>query len=385
MASMRRLTWIAVFCLGSGLRAGAADAPPGEATRAEMREIFSALSDILPVCVSLDRLETPGARDTVRSGLAKIAAHADALAKHADGSQAELASRGEFLAGQARHAEARFAAGRAVDARFVALNLTESCVGCHSRLPSDKDAPFAAKLIDDSKLQDLSASERARLAIATRQFDRALDLYEAELTKPAATDGEFVRQPDLVEYLIVAVRVKRDPERAATLLGKLEAQKSTPPDLRRSLGPWRSTLRAEGKAVRETPSLARAHAFVDAGRRARPYQFSKAGLVDDLLASSVLHRLVEEPALAKPDRAEAYYLLGLTDAQVSSSPWLSDAAWYLESAIQTAPHSATARRAFDAYEDMTLLEWSGSAGTAIPDDVTRNLDRLRALAGASQP
>jgi hypothetical protein len=37
-------------------------------------------------------------------------------------------------------------------------------------------------------------------------------------------------------------------------------------------------------------------------------------------------------------------------------------------------------RAFEAYEDMTILEWTGSAGTEMPADVTRELDRLRALA-----
>jgi hypothetical protein len=56
-----------------------------------------------------------------------------------------------------RRASARFASGRLVDARFVALRLTESCIGCHSRLPSDEDAPFASKLIDDAKLGALNS------------------------------------------------------------------------------------------------------------------------------------------------------------------------------------------------------------------------------------
>ena len=63
-----------------------------------------------------------------------------------------------------------------------------------------------------------------------------------------------------------------------------------------------------------------------------------------------------------------------------SSPWLSDADWYLATAVRTAPHTAIAARAFEAYEDMTTLEWTGSAGTQMPDDVVEELDRLRALA-----
>jgi hypothetical protein len=321
----------------------------------------------------------------VRSQLARIAERADALARHADAGQADLASRGRVLADDARRASERFASGRYVDARFVALHLTDSCVGCHSRLPSDKDAPFAAKLFDDKKLRDLSPSERARLAVATRQFDKSLDLYEALLTSPSPPEGEVTRGADLTEYLIVAVRVKRDPERAARLLDKLERRPETAPDVRRECDPWAVTLRSEGKALSEKPSLARARSLVEAGRRARPYAFSRAGLVDDLIASSILHALLEDPKQPTAERAETYYLLGLTDAQVRASPWLSDAAWYLMSAIETAPHTSIAQKAFDAYEDMTLLSWTGSAGIDLPPDVMAELDRLRALAGSKKP
>lgn len=380
---MRRfapLAWIAGLCLALAPHGRAAETPPDPATRDAMREIFAALREILPRCLSTEGLAAPGDREVVSAEFEKIAARADVLAKHAGSSRADFATRGAVLADDARHAAARFASGRLVDARFVALHLTESCVGCHSRLPSDKDAPFASKLIDDAKLGALSPVERARLAIATRQFDKALDLYEGVLTGPPPRTGEAVRTPDLVEYLIVAVRVKRDPKRAAALLEKLQKRPETPPDIRREIGPWLATLRSEGKAVYPEPSLARARELVESGKRAREYPYSKAGLIDDLLASSMLHRLLEDPALKTNDRAEVYYLLGVTDSTVRSSPWLSDADWYLASAIRTAPHTPVAARAFNAYEDMTILEWSGSAGTQLPDDVVEELDRLRVLA-----
>jgi hypothetical protein len=345
-----------------------------------MQEIFTALTEILPRCLSSERFAAPGEREVVSAEFAKIAANADALAKHLDPADADFASRGAVLADDARRAAARFSSGRLVDARWVALHLTESCVGCHSRLPSDKDAPFAAKLIDDAKLKDLSPSQRARLAIATRQFDKGLDLYEEVLTSPPAQADEAVRTPDLTEYLIIAVRVKRDPERAEKLLEKLEKQPQIPPDLRRQIGPWLATLRAEGKVVHEPPTLTRARALIASGKKVRDYPYSKAGLMDDLLASSVLHRLIEDPALGKPERAEAYYLLGVSDSQVRSSPWLSDSAWYLATAVLTAPHTRIAQRAFETYEDMMILEWSGSSGTNLPPDVLEDLDRLRALA-----
>jgi hypothetical protein len=359
----------------------AGDTPPTDpATRAAMQKIFKALTEVLPRCLSNEGFTAPSDREIVSAELAKIAANADTLAKHTGSASADFASRGAVLADDARRASARFVSGQLVDARFIALHLTESCVGCHSRLPSDKDAPFAAKLIDDAKLATLTPVERARLAVATRQFDKALDLYEAALAGPRPSAGETVRTPDLVEYLIVAVRVKRDPKRAAALLEQLEKRPEAPAHIRREIEPWLSTLRSEGQAVYSTPSLARARSLVESGKRAREYPYSKAGLIDDLLASSILHRLLEDPKQGPLARAETYYLLGITDATVRSSPWLSDANWYLAMAIRTAPHTAIAARAFDTYEDMTILAWSGSAGTQLPDDVVEELDRLRALA-----
>jgi hypothetical protein len=381
---MRRLASIACIaglCVVLAREGPADETPPSDpATRAAMQEIFKALTQILPRCLSNEGFTTPGDREIVSAEFAKIAANVDALAKHTGSVSADFTSRGAVLAADARRASARFASGQLVDARFIALRLTESCVGCHSRLPSDKDAPFASKLIEDAKLVTLTPVERARLAVATRQFDKALELYEAEFAGAVPSTGEAVRTPDLVEYLIVAVRVKRDPERAAALLETLEKRPETPAHIRREIGPWLATLRSEARTVHATPSLARARSLVESGKRAREYPYSKAGLIDDLLASSILHRLLEDPKQERLARAETYYLLGMTDATVRSSPWLSDADWYLAMAIRTAPQTAIAARAFDVYEDMTILEWSGSAGTQLPDEVVAELDRLRALA-----
>jgi cytochrome c556 len=305
---MRRvapIAYIAGLCIVLALEGRADETTPADpATRVAMQEIFKALTEILPRCLSSERFAAPGDREIVSAEFAKIATNADALAKHAGSGSADFASRGAILADDARRASAGFASGRLVEARFVALRLTESCIGCHSRLPSDKDAPFASKLIDDAKLGSLTPIERARLAVATRQFDKALELYEAELAGPAPSGGVAVRTPDLVEYLIVAVRVKRDPKRAAALLEKLEKRPETSPDIRDEIGPWLATLRSEGQAVDSAPSLAQARSLVESGKRARDYPYSKAGLIDELLASSILHRLLEDPKQQRLARAE---------------------------------------------------------------------------------
>ena len=364
----------------AGLGRAADPAPHDPATQAAMHDIFQALSALLPGMLSEGTLG-PEERSAAAANLDTIAARADSVATHSGSQDPAFAFTGESLAEDARRAKRRFAGGRILDARWEVLHLTDACVACHSRQPSDKDAAFAKKLIGSVDVAQLPPRQRARLAVATRQFDRASAIWEELLLSPPPPDGEIARAVDLTEYLIVTVRVERDPARAAKLLEKLKKRSETAGDTRRLIGPWLVTLREKGKLLQETPSLASGRALAGSGRDARPYPFSRAGLMDDLLASAVLHRWLSQSASAPAhDRAEAYYLLGLTDAQVRTSPWLSDSAWYLETAIRTEPNSRLAEQAFEAYEDMVLLEWSGSAGTRVPDDVQQYLDRLRALA-----
>jgi hypothetical protein len=61
-----------------------------------MQEIFKALSEILPRCLSSERFTAPGDREIVSAEFAKIAANADALAKHAGSASADFAHAGRF-------------------------------------------------------------------------------------------------------------------------------------------------------------------------------------------------------------------------------------------------------------------------------------------------
>jgi hypothetical protein len=106
----------------------------------------------------------------------------------------------------------------------------------------------------------------------------------------------------------------------------------------------------------------------------------RRGLVEELLASSQLHRFVTSGDPSPAELAEAYTLLGLVETRVRHSTWLAEAEFYLETAIRSDPGSPWAERAFALLEQETRAGYSGSSGLHLPDDVRVWLDELRRLA-----
>jgi hypothetical protein len=145
------------------------------------------------------------------------------------------------------------------------------------------------------------------------------------------------------------------------------------------LAAWLAALRRLDRSPRSGALLPEARALVADARPDGGDRIDRGDLVEELLASSLLHRFVATPGGTPGELAEAYYLLGLTETRVRHSAWLSEAEFYLETAIRTDPSSPWAARSFTLLEQETLAGYTGSGGVQLPDDVRERLDALREL------
>ena len=103
-------------------------------------------------------------------------------------------------------------------------------------------------------------------------------------------------------------------------------------------------------------------------------------IVYDLVASSMLHRIVDAAPVGDPRLAEAYYRLGVIEARSVDSYWVPQTEFHLEAAIRAAPDGPFAERAYALLEEYVLLGHGGPEG--LPDEVTANLAALRVLLDA---
>jgi len=377
------LTLTASLALASacGPPSGAAEEP--EAPRATMHEILDAVAFLLPLSLSDERFRDPAHREAILGRLALLAEEADALARHGRARDAGFAFLSAALARDARAIHERFAAGRVEEARFGIHETVDTCVACHSRLP-DGARPLGRELMQEESVAALPLDERAKLLMATRQWDRALAAYETLFRSEAIDPGVLDLMGYLDDYLEMALRVERDPDRARRTLRAMAERDDLGPPLRANAQHWIASLaELAGREPAASP-LAEARRLVALAEDRTRFDDERAALVVYVAASGQLHRFLRDAPRRGPRAAEAYYLLGLVESRIGRAFWLSQTEALLEASIRAAPASPVARDAHVLLVEFVTSGYTGSAGRAVPEEVQRWLDDLERLIEAAR-
>lgn len=269
----------------------------------------------------------------------------------------------------ARH---RFNEGRKGYALWRLKTATSYCVSCHSRFQ------VAADFNDpDIDLTELTPYERAEFLFATRQFDKAQELF----MQVARERSEFPTRMDaLRRWLVISTRVKSEPRKALLSLRRFRSQVPLREAEAQEVASWIRSLEqwaAEPKS--EIDALDRAENLIRRGVAHFDPLSGTKGEVELLRATAILHQLAYDERY-DPQRGRVLYLLGLAyhELPVFFADELPEL--FLEKAIRTAPGSDAARRSYRLYSEIVTLAHTGSSGTQIPAEVLATLQELHDLA-----
>jgi len=362
-------------------------ADPDEASRLRetMHQVFEALSKLLPVSLDDARFQAPAEKPKIEAWLSTLAAAAGDVERHTGARDPGFGQISRSLTRDVAEIRQRYALGRYAEAQFYVSQLTENCVACHSRLPKARDFPIAQKLTNDPALQKLEPRARARLFVATRQFDSALALWEARFADASIPPEELDVDGEILSYLVVCIHVQRDFARPRAALEKLASRSDVPRYLAMDLRAWIAQLGELADSGKAEPTLALARAQLQRGRALSEFPADRVGLVYDLSASSLLQRTIAQHRASKAELAEAYYLLGAIDARLDQSSWVSETEQHLESSIRTDPGGPFADKAYAVLEEYTVLAYGGASSATVPADVEARLSELRVLIDSSKP
>ena len=360
----------------------AAEAPNSKnqaETRSIMAQIFSSLTTVLPLSMDSKEFSDPKNRDKILGELRKMKDGTSSLVEHTkkfDGSYGFIA---KSMSRDIKDIYTWYDKGATSESRYLLHQVSENCVSCHMKLPDPGHAPHMDNFFKDVAVSKLSAPEKARLQVALRQFDDAMTTWE-DMFKTWPKPSELFAMDALPEYLKVAIRVKEDPKRALNTLEELSKRSDLPKFMAREVTAWKTSLKKLAQDVaKKGNELKRAESIVQNARRTMEYPMDRTGLVDYVVASGLLNRFMMEQSVKAVQMAEAYYLLGITESLIGRSTWLTQTDYYFEAAVRAAPKSKFAVKAFDALEQQLLMEYSGSGGTHLPEDVQSNLEELRGL------
>jgi hypothetical protein len=347
-----------------------------EQTRALMREIYAAVAVALPASVDPGSFSDPANREEIGAALASLAKNSRRLEAHA----ARLGGARTFLAHSiARNAvdvESAYRSGQFARSAFLVQQITENCIGCHTRLPDAEDSAIARGLVDETVFATLATETRASLQMATRRFDDA----RATLENLIASDEDpaLLLYP-LTDYLVLNLRVKGDFERPVPVLNAFAKREDAWPTLRRSVAGWAESLPELAIATAGEPDLDVARRILDDGKDLSPVERDHMPLAHWVAASRVLEGFISAGDAEPQQLGEAYYLLGLIEARIGRQYWVTPAPYLLETAIRLSPGGAFADDAYAILETQLYSAWEGTEVEELPADESERLRELRAL------
>lgn len=349
------------------------------ATRSIMAQIFSSLTNVLPLSMSNKEFSDPKNRDRILADLRNMRDGTSALVEHTKKLEGSYGFIAKSMSRDIKDIYTWYDKGALSESRYLLQQVSENCVSCHMKLPDPGHAPRMDHFFKDVNVNKLSPPEKARLQVALRQFDDALGTWE-EMFKTWPKPNELFAMDTLPEYLKVVIRVKKDPKRAIMALDGLGKRTDIPTFMAREVASWKASLKKLAPELSKSGGeLSRANKIVQNARTSMEYPMDRTALVDFIVASGMLNAYMQNKKISAENTAQAYYLLGVTESLIGRSTWLTQTDYYLEASVRANPKSKTALKALDALEQQILMEYSGSGGTNIPDDVQSNLDDLRNL------
>lgn len=280
-----------------------------------------------------------------------------------------------------QEARRQLASGNRAYARHLIRDTTNYCISCHTQSQQGPQFQFSGA----RAIARMNSFDRAQFLFAVRHFDEGLEAFQKAMQ---SSDLALQSYPNLesatLKALAVAVRVKQDPKLADTVLTYVVQSKWAPVYLQISALKWRDSVREWQKASSKAKTLADAKGLVNRGwRKQMESPLSRAGLVEQLRASALLHELLAQHKSGKT-YAETLYYAGLTSEALKDLDLFSLSENYYESCIRQLPRSETARNCYLRLEGLTLANYSHFEAVPLPSGVRQHLDELKKMAESQE-
>lgn len=343
------LVWLAAASMASD--------PEPFSVQSSMRRIFTSLQLLLPASLDSTEFRDAARAPAIRAALAEISTSAAAVAEHAKSGDQGVGYLGRSLGREAQATANLFERGAFESAQFSILQMTEYCAECHSRAAVRNDSLLSKGFVSTERFAALGPEKRARVQLATRDFDAGLDTLERLFASREAQPPQLLGA--LTSYLVISIRVKRDFERPAATLRTFAERPDLPAYLHLDALRWVDALGSLSKRFRSSspPRIEDAvEVLAEVGEVTR-YPSDRQALVHYIVATALLQRVLEKP-ITDAGKARAYYLLGLAELRIGRSYWLGLPEFFLETAIRLDPSGDAARQAYALIEEETFYTYS---------------------------
>lgn len=351
-----------------------------EAWTANMHQLSQSLANLIPLAHDPLQFNDPNNREIINQEVSRLAKFSHDLGNTKtkgiqDPAMEYVASR---FSADMQEARRQLSIGNPTYSRYIIRNATTYCISCHTQ--SDRGPKFLA-LETEPFYKKLNTLDRTNYLIAMRRFDEAVVEFEKAMNSPDVALWPFPSLESVtLKILAVAVRVKKDPKMAERIVTRMMQSKWAPVYLQMSGVKWRDSIDEWAKANTKPKTLTDAKRLISAAvKKQGESPMSRAGLIEYLQASGVLHDLLNDKKPGK-EYAEALYYAGISSEALRELDLLDTSERYFEACIRHLPHSPQARNCYIRLESSQIAGYAESESGRLPPAVREHLDALKKLA-----
>lgn len=285
----------------------------------------------------------------------------------------------QLLIDQIENASEAFSKGNFSYARRNLRATLDVCSSCHVQV---SEGNIKSWRIDPDQLRG-SMFQRAEFLYSTRQYSAAQKLYEDFTKNFIPEQSQMELELALSRLMSLNLRVHRDLKAAAENIKLLRNHPAYTKPTRATLQAWEKEIEALSKMKIPNPKTATASELVAFVSKNLSLDESKtfaepSKVIRAFLFTGLLYEFIRiHPA--KDLTPETLYWLALYENRLGENYPVELSQLYLKECILKFPKTSGAKSCFAEYQELKTLDYTGSAGTDLPQDVKKELELLKAL------
>lgn len=274
-----------------------------------------------------------------------------------------------------------FRAGKRSLARAKFTSALNLCIGCHAQSPGQE----LGKLFADKDIQKMKISlfEKAELYFITRDYDKAMELYNEFLSKVKKTDDDEFIYKALERELIYYVRIKKDFAAGKAQFDKHLKAKLFNEKITEEVSEWSRTLggktlwdgfNPEGTKEEEMEKFMKT--FIADDEEGPIFTVTNSSEVYDLNLSTILLDYYN----AHPDTrlgGKILYWLAILDKRINDDLFFSIGDFYLLTCMEKYSKDPIAAECFDSYQEDLEINYLSKDKKEFPKDIIEKLNSLK--------
>lgn len=343
-----------------------------------LAEIFS----LKPYLVSEESFKDPKNAQKIDESLTKMVEISKKINHEGKIKSTGFSVPSQVLEQQLLETEQVFAKGNKSYALWMLKSTLGVCMSCHTQLPA-----VSTKFSTLNKSHVLTNPfDEAEFLFVIRNFDEAMPLYAQAIKdypKNVVTPENLEKA--LYRQLFYFVRVKRDFKSLVAALEQDQANANLPKHLSNKI---KNFVTAAKKMQKESfPSFA-------VGQDDEVRKYAESALKEELSGkfsfddpkkelnylkvSGVLYEYLDRNPETRL-KPEILYWLSFCESHYRHKAFYSLPELYLKQCVLEFPKSAVAKKCLTEYQDLVTMAFTGSSGTHIPEDVTKEIKTMQEL------